>query len=165
MARAPDSETPNAQATNAQAVIAAALLELLERDQPCATATITASSGSIPNEVGAQIVVDARGERVAGTVGGGEIEFRTIAECKAAIAEGKHRSFRYHLTDEDAGGIGMMCGGRADIFVHVHKAAPQLVLVGAGHINLELARLMRPLGFSVTVIDDREAWANVRPAG
>lgn len=137
-----------------------ALTERLSRDESCAVATIVDSSGSIPNAVGAQMLVDADGRRIAGTVGGGAIEYRAQNECAAAIADGRHRRFSAFLTDEEAGGIGMMCGGKAEIFVQVFCVAPQLVLVGAGHINLELSRIAGRLGYRVAVIDDRAEWAN-----
>lgn len=136
------------------------LLELLERDIPCASAVIIRAGGSIPNEVGATLLCGAGGEIYAGTVGGGEIERRTIEQCREALAEGKHRTFDYALTDEEAGGIGMMCGGNADIFVQVHKPRPQLVLFGAGHVNIELARFAGRFDWAVTVVDDRPEWCS-----
>jgi xanthine dehydrogenase accessory factor len=136
------------------------LLEQLEGNAPCATATIIGRSGSIPAQVGASILVGTGGERLAGTVGGGQIEYRVLQQCAEAIAEGEHRRFSYQLSDEEAGGIGMMCGGRAEVFIEVHQPAPQLVLVGAGHVNLEVARLAARLDYAVTVIDDRAEWAN-----
>jgi xanthine dehydrogenase accessory factor len=136
------------------------LLELLEGDTPCATAVITRAGGSIPNEVGAALLCGAGGELVCGTVGGGEIERRTLEQCAEALTEGKHRTFRYQLTDEEAGGIGMMCGGNADIFVQVHNPRPQLLLFGAGHVNIELARFAARFDWSVTVVDDRPEWCS-----
>lgn len=137
------------------------LAELLDRGEACATATIVESRGSIPNEVGATMLVDRHGQRIAGTVGGGAIEFQTLAECRAAIVEGKSRSFSHHLTEKEAGGIGMMCGGKAQLFVQVHRCRTQLVLVGAGHINLELARLVgEGFDYATIVVDDRAEWAN-----
>lgn len=136
------------------------LAELIKEDIPCATAVITRATGSIPNEVGAMLIADGEGKLITGTVGGGEIERRTLIECKEAISEAKHRFFNYHLSDKEAGGIGMLCGGNADIYVHVHGQKPQLLLLGAGHVNIELARFAHQFGWSVTVVDDREEWCN-----
>ncbi|HEY9854776.1 MAG TPA: XdhC family protein, partial [Stenomitos sp.] len=36
----------------------------------------------------------------------------------------------------------------------------QLVLVGGGHVNIEVAKLARNLDYQVTVIDDRPEWAS-----
>jgi xanthine dehydrogenase accessory factor len=54
----------------------------------------------------------------------------------------------------------MMCGVQVDVFIEVHRPEAQLVLCGAGHINLALARMVRGLVWRVTVIDDRPDWAN-----
>ena len=136
------------------------LLELKGQGIPCATATIVASSGSIPNEVGAKMLVNAEGELLAGTIGGGGIEKRVLEQTTAAIAQGKSTSTSASLTPQEAGGIGRMCGGRVEVFIEVHRSDPSLVLVGAGHINLCLGRMAHGLGFRVVVIDDRPQWAN-----
>jgi xanthine dehydrogenase accessory factor len=138
------------------------LADLLERGEPCATVQIVRVNGSIPNELGAKMLVAGNGDLVAGTVGGGQIELRAILAARDAIAEGRSRLYSAKLTEAEAGGIGMMCGGQVDCFIEVHRAAPRLVLCGAGHINLALARLSRGLGFRVTVIDDRADWANAQ---
>lgn len=136
------------------------LAELVEAGQPCATAQIVRVNGSIPNELGARMLVGADGALLAGTVGGGRIEFETIAACRVAIADERSRLFQAKLTEADAGGIGMMCGGQVDVFIEVHLPEARLFLCGAGHINLALARLVRGLGWRVTIIDDRPEWAN-----
>jgi xanthine dehydrogenase accessory factor len=136
------------------------LADLVEAGRPCATAQIVRVNGSIPNELGAIMLVDAEGALVAGTIGGGQIEYQTLAACKLALAEGKPRLFQAKLTEHEAGGIGMMCGGQVDVFIEVHLPDARLVLCGAGHINLALARMGQGLGWRVTVIDDRPEWAN-----
>lgn len=136
------------------------LADLLERGEPCATVQIVRVNGSIPNALGAKMLVAGNGDLVAGTVGGGQIELRALLAARDAIAEGRSCLYSAKLTEAEAGGIGMMCGGQVDCFIEVHRAAPRLVLCGAGHINLALARLARGLGFRVTVIDDRPDWAN-----
>ncbi len=136
------------------------LLACVEAGTPCATATIVASKGSVPNEVGAKMLVGAGGALLGGTVGGGAIEHRVLALAGQALAEGRSRLVEARLTEAEAGGIGMMCGGQVQVFVEVHRPPPRLVLLGAGHINVQLARLGEPLGFRVTVVDDREDWAS-----
>ncbi|MFH1130507.1 MAG: XdhC family protein [Pseudomonadota bacterium] len=54
------------------------LIQLLSRGETFATATVVGSTGSIPNEVGAKMLVDANGRLVAGTMGGGDLEFRAL---------------------------------------------------------------------------------------
>lgn len=136
------------------------LADLVDAGAPCATAQIVRVNGSIPNELGARMLVGADGALIAGTIGGGQIEFQTIAACKEAITNERSRLFQAKLTEKEAGGIGMMCGGQVDVFIEVHLPDARLFLCGAGHINLALARLVRGLGWRVTVIDDRPEWAN-----
>lgn len=136
------------------------LASYLRADVPVAVATIVGSTGSIPNEVGAKMIVGAGGVLLAGTIGGGEIEHQAIHEAAEALREGKHRKFKWHLTEKHAHGIGMMCGGSAEVFVEVFQPKLQLVLVGGGHVNIEVARLARALDYHVTVLDDRPEWAS-----
>ncbi len=136
------------------------LLRFIQENRPVALVTLVGSSGSIPNAVGAKMVVGSEGERLAGTVGGGEIELMSLSMAAEAIAQRKSRLGSYHLTEKHAHGIGMMCGGTVQVFIEVHVPAPRVVLVGAGHVNIEIARLARALDFPVIVIDERPEWAN-----
>lgn len=136
------------------------LLKRLHEDLPTAVVTIVSSRGSIPNAVGAKMLVDAEGKLLAGTVGGGEIEWQGQQEAARALAEGRSRSFGASLTEKAAHGIGMMCGGSCELFIEVHLPQPRLVLMGGGHINIEIAKLGRGLGLPAIVVDDRAEWAN-----
>jgi xanthine dehydrogenase accessory factor len=57
--------------------------------------------------------------------------------------------------------------GRVLLCAAVHCPADQLVIVGAGHISVPLAELGARLGFAVTVLDDRDEFAEAArfPAG
>jgi len=136
------------------------LLRFVQDNKPVALVTIVGSSGSIPNAVGAKMVVGPQGQRLAGTVGGGEIELMSLDMAAEAIAKRESRLGSYHLTEKHAHGIGMMCGGTVQVFIEVHVPAPRVVLVGAGHVNIEIAKLARSLAFPVIVIDERPEWAN-----
>jgi xanthine dehydrogenase accessory factor len=138
------------------------LLRFIQENRPVALVTIVGASGSIPNAVGAKMVVGAHGELLAGTVGGGEIERMTQGMAAEAIAAGKSRLGSYHLTETHAHGIGMMCGGTVQVFIEVHVPPPRLVLVGGGHVNIAVAALAGTLGFPIVVIDERPEWANAR---
>ncbi len=136
------------------------LAGLVEAGVPCASAQIIKATGSIPNEVGAFMLVGAGGELLGGTVGGGQIEAQVLTAAGEAVTAGKSRMVTSKLTESEAGGIGMMCGGSVEVFVEVHVPEPKLVLLGAGHINRSLARIADGLGYRVVVIDDRTDWAN-----
>jgi len=53
----------------------------------------------------------------------------------------------------------MSCGGRVRILVEPLANPHQLCIVGGGHCGSELSRLAASVGYSVTVIDNRETWA------
>jgi xanthine dehydrogenase accessory factor len=48
----------------------------------------------------------------------------------------------------------------AELFVQVHAPQPAIIVVGATDVAARLVELAKPLGFSVTVIDGRERFAN-----
>lgn len=52
--------------------------------------------------------------------------------------------------------------GGQDVFVELLEAAPSLVIAGAGHIARPLTRMAALCGFEVTVVDDREVFADAR---
>lgn len=45
-------------------------------------------------------------------------------------------------------------------FIETIQPPPTLLIVGAGHVGLQLAKVASPLGFQVVVQDDRSEWAN-----
>ena len=51
-------------------------------------------------------------------------------------------------------------GGTLQVFFEVMLAPPKLIVVGAGHIAVPLAKLAKIMDFQVTVIDDRLLYAN-----
>jgi xanthine dehydrogenase accessory factor len=51
-------------------------------------------------------------------------------------------------------------GGTLQVFFEVMLAPPKLIVVGAGHIAVPLAKMAKVMDFQVTVIDDRLLYAN-----
>jgi xanthine dehydrogenase accessory factor len=122
-------------------------------------ATVTGIDGSIPTEVGSKMLVSARGQILAGTVGGGALEAVVIHRLVRSIADGHASELEHRLTDDEAATLGMTCGGTIRLFLEPFGVAAELVLVGAGHVNQAVARLAKDLDYRVTVIDDRPQWA------
>ena len=58
----------------------------LQGEQSCAMVSIVEAKGSAPREAGARMVVLEDGS-FAGTIGGGELEWRAIARARAALAK------------------------------------------------------------------------------
>jgi xanthine dehydrogenase accessory factor len=94
-----------------------------------------------------------------GTLGLGELESRVIADAQDVLRGRQHRLLRY------VGGRGQESGvGSTEqpfsVFVEVQRRAPELLIVGAGHIAMPLAQIAGLCDFSVTVLDDRPSFAN-----
>jgi xanthine dehydrogenase accessory factor len=95
------------------------------------------------------LVLDAEGgERVHGTLGPPALDAAALAAARRALTDPGHR---------DA--LVMLAEG-AEAFVEVRRPIPDLVIVGAGHIALPMARMGSELGFRVWVIDDRPDFAS-----
>jgi xanthine dehydrogenase accessory factor len=53
----------------------------------------------------------------------------------------------------------MCCGGRLDVLLEPIAGLVPCLVVGGGHVATALAPLLCKVGFAVTVVDGREAWA------
>ncbi len=125
--------------------------DLEDRNRPFVLATIVESSGSSPRSR-AKMIIEADGT-CHGTIGGGRVEARVIEEARACMSSGKPRTIRFDLSG--TGPDPMLCGGAMTILLEPGELKPRLLLVGAGHVNLALARAAAPLGFRIAVADDR----------
>ncbi len=137
--------------------IHAELLAAQARRQPVALAIIVDSARSVPRRPGAKMLVYVDGT-TSGTVGGGEMEARTIAECLDALTVGKPRRLSYALVDPTSGDPGV-CGGEVEIYVEPYMPQRTLFVIGAGHVGAAVAHLATWLGHRVVVWDDREGIA------
>ena len=77
--------------------------------------------GSAPLDPGAQMLVDERGN-IEGSVTGGCVEAALVEEAQAIFAGEAPRVATYGISDEEAAGVGLMCGGTVRIFVHEQGA-------------------------------------------
>lgn len=109
--------------------------------------------GSTPRHSGSKMVVYPDGT-ITGTVGGGELENRVIAEARKAIQDGKPRILEYNMVDPQRGDVGV-CGGQVEVYVEPIQPKPTLVIIGSGHVGKAVAHLAHWLGFRVAVNDDR----------
>jgi xanthine dehydrogenase accessory factor len=130
-----------------------AVVELEQKNEPGALCTIVRSQGSTPRHSTSKMLVYADGHSI-GTVGGGEIENRVLAEARQALQDGQPRLLTYSMSDPARGDPGV-CGGQVEVFVEPILPRPVLVVVGAGHVGKAVAHLAHWLGFYVAVSDDR----------
>ena len=137
----------------------AAVAEALERGEAAALVTIVATHGSTPQRVGAKMLVYADG-RIVGTIGGGCYENDAFWKAREAITHRRPQLLHYELADDFAQETGLICGGQMDVYIEPIEPSPELYIIGAGHVGFHLARLAHEVGFRVTVVDDREKFAN-----
>lgn len=118
--------------------------------------TVTEEAGSTPRSRGASMWVRPDGS-IAGTIGGGLIEYEAIQEALKLMKSGdSNKTWGKSLTEED----GMACGGTAKVYMEVMGREDELVIFGAGHVGKAVAQAGSAAGFHVTVWDEREEFAN-----
>lgn len=130
-----------------------ALAELEEKNQAGAFCMVVRTHGSTPRHSSSKMLVFPDGH-ILGTIGGGEMERRVIAEALISIKDGKPRLLEYSMTDPQRGDPGS-CGGQVEIFVEPIQPKPTIVVIGSGHVGKAVASLAHWLGFRVAVNDDR----------
>ncbi len=142
------------------AVVLAAASAAIAGGTSGAMATVLERHGSAPGTPGQKLFVAADGTCV-GTVGGGAVE-RMVLEALVAVARdgggAKHEVRTFKLGAE----LGMCCGGRLVVLLEPIVGLVPALVVGAGHVGTALAPLLARVGFAVTVVDEREAWAEDR---
>jgi len=131
-----------------------AILEARRAGRPAALATVVRAQGSVPRHAASKMLIFSDGQ-ILGTVGGGELESRTIAAAKEAIRGGQARLENYSLAGpkEDAVGV---CGGQVEVFIEPILPPPTVLVLGCGHVGVAVAHLAKWLGFRLLVSDDRE---------
>ncbi len=128
-----------------------ALLLALASGKRAALATVVRVSGSTPQSPGARLLLTHDGRSI-GTVGGGAVEKAVLAELLVCLQDGKPGLHRLDLGRD----LGMCCGGTMEVFIEAVESTQRLMLFGAGHVARPTAALAKTLGFSITVVDDRE---------
>jgi xanthine dehydrogenase accessory factor len=124
-----------------------------------AVATITNVRGSIPSFRTAKMLVRDDGS-IAGTVGGGCVEAEVWQAAREVMESEKPKSLTFNLNNNPSYDTGLVCGGTLEVFVEPILPIAELLLFGAGHVAQSVASVASMAGFEVTVVDDREAYAN-----
>jgi xanthine dehydrogenase accessory factor len=135
-----------------------ALAEIEKHNLSAALCTVIRSEGSTPRHVGSKMLVYPDG-KIAGTVGGGELESRVIKAALESIAERKSTTLAYTMADPARGDPGV-CGGQVEVFVEPILPTPTIVVIGGGHVGKAVVHLAKWLGFHVVVSDDRPEFSN-----
>ena len=137
-----------------------ALLESVRNREPVALATVISGPSA------GQAAVVWLDRPPLGNLSLGELEAQVIADAQKVLQGRQHKLLRYDL---EVGGWKVETRGPSNlqaptsslaVFVEVQRRAPELLIVGAGHIAVPLAQIATLCDFSVTVLDDRPSFAN-----
>jgi xanthine dehydrogenase accessory factor len=131
----------------------AEILAALAHGEPVALVTVVRTHGAAPCGPGAKLLVRADGA-LSGTLGGTTTDARIRADALRALESGEPAMLTYHL-DPDSGESVGSCGATLEIFVEPLRPEPRLLVAGSGYVAQALARLAIPLGWRVTLLDDR----------
>jgi len=135
------------------------IVELRRQGRRGAVATITNVRGSIPSFQTAKMLVRDDGS-IAGTIGGGCVEAEVWQAAREVMEEEKPRTLTFNLNNDPKYDTGLVCGGTLEVFVEPVLPPALLYIFGAGHVAYNLYKVATIAGFEVTVVDDRESYAN-----
>lgn len=142
--------------------------DLLAAGAPLVLAEVGATRGSAPRDAGAWMLVAA--EAVAGTIGGGQLEYMAIDRARVML----RRGLASEAMEVPLGpAIGQCCGGHVSLRltpvdkwtahmlearIEAEEAAlPEVLVFGAGHVGRALAAALLLLPVRVKLIDQRVA--------
>ena len=146
---------------------AAALRDALAAESRAALVTLDSVEGSTPRDTDAWMVVRPSGS-FTGTIGGGALEWETVADVLAILRGADRPLTRVRSLGPD---LGQCCGGRVTTRIALFTAADRaavdaraereaetrtpVLLFGAGHVGRALVLALAPLPFQVRWIDSR----------
>lgn len=143
---------------------------LIREHGQVALVTLVTARGSTPRDAGASMIVTPAGD-IAGSIGGGALEWQAIEQARALIAAGEAGAITTrHALGPD---LGQCCGGFVELETGVYstydlpdiagrKAGEDarltpLLLFGAGHVGRALVMALAPLPFAIDWTDPRES--------
>jgi xanthine dehydrogenase accessory factor len=134
-----------------------ALNDLMATGTPLVTVTVVDVMGSVPQDRGAKMIVTARG-LAFGTVGGGRVETKAIAEAQQMLNGQSAETTRFAQWNLNKD-VGMTCGGVVKVYFESHNVGRwHIVIFGAGHVANALVNLLVNFDCAVTCIDPRAEW-------
>ena len=137
--------------------------KIREAATPAILVTVDSIRGSTPREAGARMIVT--GDEIIGTIGGGNLEFQSIAIAREQLRSGnleEHRRFPL------GAGLGQCCGGVVNLMferlgehsdwhsILASEPLTPLLLFGAGHVGRAVVSAFDGLPFDVRWIDTRD---------
>lgn len=134
-----------------------AVCDAIDNGIEVAVVTVLEVKGSSPGKEGSMMAVFSD-EKIIGTVGGGALEYKLIEESLKAIKENKSYETNFELTE--SGTLHMKCGGFVRAYIKVFSKREKILIMGGGHLGLEIYNLSKYLNKYVVIFDDRHEFAN-----
>ena len=113
--------------------------------EPVALASLVKTTPDIDSKLGCKLLIRSDGS-VVGTLGADNLNSEAIKYGIELMAYGNSKYVR-----SETG---------AEYFVEGYTTPPQIILCGGGHVSRAIYTFAVNLGFNLTVIDDREEFAN-----
>lgn len=139
-----------------------AMRRLDEAGEAFVCVTLAGARGSVPQEVGAKMLVTDNG-RACGTIGGGRVEEAAIKKAREFLAASSEKPcdlVEWNLQKD----IGMTCGGVVTFFFECFRPSPWVIaLFGAGHVAQALTGILSSLSCRVLVFDTRPEMLSALP--
>lgn len=130
---------------------------------PFVCVTLAQTRGSVPQEIGAKMLVTSNG-RICGTVGGGRLEEAAIQQAQKMLSgpsPSPCQLVEWNLQKD----IGMTCGGVVTLlFEAFHHNPWHVAIFGAGHVAQALVGLLGTLDCRIWVFDNRQEFLSQLPA-
>jgi xanthine dehydrogenase accessory factor len=118
------------------------LRQAIADERPVALATVIQGTNT-----GAKLLIEAAGP-VHGSLGDGALD-ASVRDHALALLDTETSTTRTYTT----------ANGDQDVLVEVYPSPPHLVIVGAVHTAIPLTTCAKELGFRITIVDPRSAFA------
>jgi xanthine dehydrogenase accessory factor len=113
------------------------------RGDRIAIATVVGAAHSAPRPLGTKMAINDRGE-ISGNVSGGCVEGAVVEIAERVISTGRPELAHFGISDSDATGVGLPCGGEIDIWVQAYEPGPFQDAARAGERAAEVTLLAGP---------------------
>jgi xanthine dehydrogenase accessory factor len=137
--------------------VAGRVLDAVAQRRQVATVTVVSRSRGLPIKIGEKLVL-IDGQLEDGRLSWGWLQERILADAPTVLAGGESQWRSY--TVEPGVDPAVVATGQVGVFFDLVVPKPTLVIAGAGHVAMPIAKVGRLLDFEVVVIDDRPSFAN-----
>jgi xanthine dehydrogenase accessory factor len=139
-------------------------IKKLEHDTSYVLITIVEAQRSVPQEIGAKMIVTQScvDSPLYGTIGGGKVEKESVRYALSLLTDPSATSHlkHIHLTKD----LHMACGGEMTIFFEVIRSKNwNIAIFGAGHVSQKLIRILKTLDCHIHCFDSRQEWLEKLP--